>query len=833
MASYDQKFLTGNKARSMLSDVYHEFSLVYAKIDTKADKDHTHYYAGSATVGGSANSAVKLDTATAGAANKPVYFTGGKPAAISYTIDKSVPSNAEFTDYKVTQNNTTASENYRIIFSANSNDSDETTTVRKSAKFLANPSTGVLTATTFKGALSGNADSASKLTSGTVGATNRPVYFQDGVPTLCAYTIGASVPGDAEFTDTWRPVVDALNSTETEYSLSANQGRVLKGLIDGKSDSGHGHLYAGSASDGGPAKSATKLATERTIFGHTFDGTKNVEGQAKVYGSYTATTSNRYGLGGLQILENGLVGSAQSDIGYAPSIGFHWQNRTAATLLYHSDGNFYLRKQDGTTRASLDANIIGNVTGNLSGNATSATSAASATNDSAGQKISETYIKALSVNGQVVTYTRGDNTTGTITTQDTKYTHPTGAGYNHIPAGGSSNQVLRWKSSGVAEWSDDKGTTYTAGSGISISGTTINNSGVRSITTGSTNGTISVNMNGTASDVAVKGLGSAAYTASSAYAAVSHDHSSLFGVAKGTTGIDTAMRAGRIEYDFDINTGVANLFPAINNANSLLAMNRHSSSTDMYQSQLGFSSNGNIYYRYTNGESLGSTTTWKQIAFTDSIASASSADKLSTGTTGSTTQPVYFNDGVPTAITANIGSVDVPIYMSNGTITASTKKFSDYLPLSGGTITGGLNFTGSGTARTTFINHNGMHIKADTGGWANGLNWNKSNGSGLTSIGAYGSADNLNYLYFGGTYDDPYLKILPDRSVVATKFVGALDGNATTATTASKLSTGTVGSTSQPVYFNNGVPTVCTEISAGGDASKALADLQSFLTEVT
>jgi len=54
--------------------------------------------AGAATDGGSANSAVKLDTATAGSATQPVYFTGGKPAACTYTLGKSVPSDAKFTD---------------------------------------------------------------------------------------------------------------------------------------------------------------------------------------------------------------------------------------------------------------------------------------------------------------------------------------------------------------------------------------------------------------------------------------------------------------------------------------------------------------------------------------------------------------------------------------------------------------------------------------------------------------------------------------------------------------------------------------------------------------
>lgn len=58
----------------------------------------------------------------------------------------------------------------------------------------------------------------------------------------------------------------------------------------------------------------------------------------------------------------------------------------------------------------------------------------------------------------------------------------------------------------------DTNTTYSAGTGISLSGTTFSNSGVRSISTGSSNGTISVDTNGTSADVAVKGLGTAAYT---------------------------------------------------------------------------------------------------------------------------------------------------------------------------------------------------------------------------------------------------------------------------------------------------------------------------------
>ena len=61
--------------------------------------------------------------------------------------------------------------------------------------------------------------------------------------------------------------------------------------------------------------------------------------------------------------------------------------------------------------------------GKLTGNADSATKA---TKDSANQQINTTYIKGLSVSGKTITYTKGDNSTGTINTQDTNTTYSTG-----------------------------------------------------------------------------------------------------------------------------------------------------------------------------------------------------------------------------------------------------------------------------------------------------------------------------------------------------------------------------------------------------------------------
>ena len=84
-------------------------------------------------------------------------------------------------------------------------------------------------------------------------------------------------------TNTWRGVQDNLTSTATDQSLSANQGKVLKGIVDGKAasshthddryytesemntklngkaNSSHTHNYAGSGSAGGTANSVNGL----------------------------------------------------------------------------------------------------------------------------------------------------------------------------------------------------------------------------------------------------------------------------------------------------------------------------------------------------------------------------------------------------------------------------------------------------------------------------------------------------------------------------------------------------------------------------------------------
>ena len=257
-----------------------------------ATKGHTHNYAGSASAGGSANSAVKLDTATAGSATQPVYFTGGKPSACTYTLGKSVPSNAVFTDTntKVTQTAVTSSEytNWRTIPWGASNSGTEgftPTTVTDSmfsdSNLTYQPSTGTLKTKIFKGSLSGNASSATNVA--WTGVTDKPDIVGKSIRTLTA--AGSSGWKDATTDQKYVPDMAFMAYWNGAYSGSSSNlaycnrgafGTIVTKNTGDYATAGHTHNYAGSSSAGGNANAAVKLATARTINGTSFDGSANI-----------------------------------------------------------------------------------------------------------------------------------------------------------------------------------------------------------------------------------------------------------------------------------------------------------------------------------------------------------------------------------------------------------------------------------------------------------------------------------------------------------------------------------------------------------------------------
>lgn len=164
-----------------------------------------------------------------------------------------------------------------------------------------------VTAPSFIGKLTGNADTATKLTS-SAGSATQPVYFSDGKPVATTYTLGKSVPASAVFTDTntWRGVQNNLTSDATDQSLSAAQGKVLKGLVDGKAPASHTHsqyydstisrtkgtvLAAPASANGGATfRTLTKSDVGLGSVDNTADSTKSVK-YATSAGSATSAAS--------------------------------------------------------------------------------------------------------------------------------------------------------------------------------------------------------------------------------------------------------------------------------------------------------------------------------------------------------------------------------------------------------------------------------------------------------------------------------------------------------------------------------------------------------------
>ena len=122
----------------------------------------------------------------------------------------------------------------------------------------------------------------------------------------------------------------------------------------------------------------------------------------------------------------------------------------------------------GASANKININTNGNTNTITIDNVANAVSASKATSDSAGQQINTTYIKELSVSGKVITYTKGDGTTGTITTQDTD----TWRGIQNVLTSDSTTDSLSAAQGkvlkGLVDSKSDKATTL-AGYGITDS----------------------------------------------------------------------------------------------------------------------------------------------------------------------------------------------------------------------------------------------------------------------------------------------------------------------------------------------------------------------------
>lgn len=211
------KELVDGKAPSSHTHTKSEVGL--GNVDNTADATKSVKYATSA---GSASSAAAL-TSNAGSSTQPVYFSGGKPVACSYTLGKSVPADALFTDH---------------------------------------------TYGNMKGATSSSAGSAGLVPAPNIGEQLK-FLRADGawvIPTNTTYSVGTS--SYLGITKLYTETGSATDGTMTQNAITS--------ALNGKSPTSHTHNYAGSSSSGGAATSANKLSTPRKIGNASFDGTADI-----------------------------------------------------------------------------------------------------------------------------------------------------------------------------------------------------------------------------------------------------------------------------------------------------------------------------------------------------------------------------------------------------------------------------------------------------------------------------------------------------------------------------------------------------------------------------
>lgn len=424
---------------------------------------HTHNYAASSSAGGSASSAVKLDTATSGSATQPVYFSGGKPVACTYTLGKSVPSNAVFTDTTYSTGNSSTS-GLTKLYGGTGTSTD-----------------GTMTQSAIKSAL----DNKLSLSGGTI--TGHIIPNNDEI-----FDLGHS---DKKWDNIW------AHTLEVDY-VNAQDG--IRGNLTGNADTAT-KAVKDSAGDNIITSYRKRMgAVPNNDFNNaTVEGVYTYGSSTGIANSYT----NGSIWGTLEVFNNGynstqgVAGTVIHQIAFTTNNQIYFRQRINASdwtlwkeltskssngeikvtnptyskgyvraWVDSEGGNLEIQSPDGATTYQIDAynnDIIRIFSNNSDGSH-----------------------KFLKFNGKTGVLSADGGFAGNASTVNK---HTVNA---DVPANAKFT---------------DTNTTYSAGTGIGLSNTTFYNTGVRSIATGSTNGTIAVNTNGTVADVKVKGLNTLAY----------------------------------------------------------------------------------------------------------------------------------------------------------------------------------------------------------------------------------------------------------------------------------------------------------------------------------
>lgn len=130
--------------------------------------------------------------------SESAYLTNTEVFTTATVVSSAVPANAKFTDTKVT--NTLAKTTKAYVTGTTSSSTNTGTQVFDTGVYL-DTTAGQIVATTFKGALSGNASTATALTS-SAGTTHIPVRFSNGKPVAVSEILKYNTGGSLHHGDT-------------------------------------------------------------------------------------------------------------------------------------------------------------------------------------------------------------------------------------------------------------------------------------------------------------------------------------------------------------------------------------------------------------------------------------------------------------------------------------------------------------------------------------------------------------------------------------------------------------------------------------------------------
>ena len=304
------------------------------------------------------------------------------------------------TDTKVTQNNDTSTNaNLPILVSATADSTTARTGTVKyvNGKAYINPSTGLLTATKFKGPLEGNvtgncSGSSGSCTGNSATATKATQDASGNVITTTYATKNEVTNGLATKQPTLTAgnnisIVDnVISAVDTKYAVATQSANGLMSLDDKKKLDGIATGANKTTVDSALSSTSTNPVQNKVIN----------SALASKAGTSVATTS-----------ANGLMSS--TDKSKLDGIAAGANKTTVDAALSNTSTN---PVQNKVVYAELNKKLAADGT------------AVKSTADANGNNIVDTYetkanaITGLSVSGRTITYTKGDGSTGTITTQD-------------------------------------------------------------------------------------------------------------------------------------------------------------------------------------------------------------------------------------------------------------------------------------------------------------------------------------------------------------------------------------------------------------------------------